>query len=133
MAKEPDVARVAAAFNTPGLKYRSFGNMPVRHEAPRGETANPHDPETVLRELRSSAAAARLAAAEAATAEATVMIVPEPAPPPPEIVPRRAVEARLPEVAPPPPPREPVAQPEPPRAAMPIPPPEPVAPPAPPR
>jgi len=62
MGQEPDVARVAAAMNTPGLKYRSFGNLPVRSESLRG-AAVAADPETVLRELRSSAAAARAAAA----------------------------------------------------------------------
>ena len=30
MGQEHDVARVAAALNTPGLRYRSFGNEPVR-------------------------------------------------------------------------------------------------------
>lgn len=30
MAQDGDVARVAAALNTPGLRYRSFGNEPVR-------------------------------------------------------------------------------------------------------
>lgn len=30
MAQDNDVARVAAAMNTPGFKYRSFGNEPVR-------------------------------------------------------------------------------------------------------
>lgn len=33
MAMENDVARIRAALNTPGLKYRSFGNQPVRGEA----------------------------------------------------------------------------------------------------
>jgi len=32
MAMENDVARIRAALNTPGLKYRSFGNQPVRGE-----------------------------------------------------------------------------------------------------
>lgn len=30
MAKDSDVARVAAAMNAPGFRYRSFGNEPVR-------------------------------------------------------------------------------------------------------
>ena len=30
MAQDNDVARMAAAMNTPGFKYRSFGNEPVR-------------------------------------------------------------------------------------------------------
>ncbi|RVT96923.1 hypothetical protein EOD42_11005 [Rhodovarius crocodyli] len=30
MAQDSDVARVAATLNTPGLRYRSFGNEPVR-------------------------------------------------------------------------------------------------------
>ena len=68
MGQEPDVARVAAAMNTPGLKYRSFGNLPVRSESPRGDAVTV-DPEAVLRELRSSAAAARAAAADPAMAE----------------------------------------------------------------
>ena len=52
------MARVAAAMNTPGLKYRSFGNLPVRTESPRGEAAA-LGPEDVLRELRSASATAR--------------------------------------------------------------------------
>ena len=31
MAQDSDVARVAAAMNAPGFKYRSFGNEPVRN------------------------------------------------------------------------------------------------------
>ncbi|WP_424810365.1 hypothetical protein [Roseococcus sp. YIM B11640] len=79
MAKEPDVARVAAAFNTPGLKYRSFGNLPVRNDSPRAETLA--DPEAVLRELRAAnaardaEAAAAAAAAAAALAQASVPVV----------------------------------------------------------
>lgn len=75
MAKEPDVARVAAAFNAPGLKYRSFGNMPVRNDAPRSEAAS-QDPEAVLREIRAAAAVARLAEAEAAAAPVEVEVLP---------------------------------------------------------
>ncbi len=33
MARDPDVARVAAALKSPGLRYRSFGNEPVRGAA----------------------------------------------------------------------------------------------------
>ena len=96
MAKEPDVARVAAAFNAPGLKYRSFGNMPVRSETVRSETgrsetgrseAVPQDPEAILREIRAAARQARQAEIEAPDAEpepvespAAVVAGPPPAP-----------------------------------------------------
>ncbi len=52
------MARVAAAMNTPGLKYRSFGNLPVRTEPARGDGA-PIGPEEVLRELRAVSASLR--------------------------------------------------------------------------
>ncbi|MBS7793018.1 hypothetical protein KTR66_23755, partial [Roseococcus sp. SDR] len=67
MGQEPDVARVAAAMNTPGLKYRSFGNLPVRTEPARGDGAS-LGPQEVLRELRTVSAALR--AEEAAPAAA---------------------------------------------------------------
>jgi hypothetical protein len=35
MAQDSDVARVAAALRSPGLRYRSFGNEPVRGSPPR--------------------------------------------------------------------------------------------------
>jgi hypothetical protein len=34
MAQDVDIARVATALNAPGLRYRSFGNEPVRAPAP---------------------------------------------------------------------------------------------------
>ena len=34
MRQDTDVARMAAALRTPSLKYRSFGNEPVRHASP---------------------------------------------------------------------------------------------------
>jgi hypothetical protein len=34
MPQDKDIARVAAALRTPGLKYRNFGNEPVRPGAP---------------------------------------------------------------------------------------------------
>ncbi len=106
MANEPDVARVAAAFNAPGLRYRSFGNMPVRTDAPRRE-ASSQSPEVVLRELRSTSAAVRLAEGEAslpprasapmdvegdtvtfpASGFAPAPVAPAPAPPPPVMAP----------------------------------------------
>ena len=75
MAQDPDVARVAAALKAPGIRYRNFGNTPVRrplqpvapaadprpeaapaaglaapapHEAPAGPAARPPDPVTLL-------------------------------------------------------------------------------------
>lgn len=56
MSTEPDVARVAAAFNAPGLRYRSFGNKPVRNDAPRRDL----DSQAAETLLRSPAAATRL-------------------------------------------------------------------------
>ncbi|WP_376090931.1 hypothetical protein ACE7GA_20805 [Roseomonas sp. CCTCC AB2023176] len=35
MAQDSDVARMAAALRTPSLRYRSFGNEPVRNPGPR--------------------------------------------------------------------------------------------------
>ena len=51
MGQEPDVARVVAAMSMPGLRYRSFGNLPVRSE-PRRDDIKAPSPEDVLRELR---------------------------------------------------------------------------------
>src|SRR3954467_8178527 len=41
MSQDDDIARVAAALRTPGLKYRNFGNEPVRQgvPAPAGDAA----------------------------------------------------------------------------------------------
>ncbi|MFC7473306.1 hypothetical protein ACFQS7_03015 [Dankookia sp. GCM10030260] len=36
MSQDEDIVRVAAALRAPGLKYRNFGNEPVRSESPAG-------------------------------------------------------------------------------------------------
>lgn len=53
MRDDADIARVAAALNAPGLRYRSFNNAPVRvHPGIRGDVtmAAPAAPEPVLAE-----------------------------------------------------------------------------------
>lgn len=127
------MARVAAAMNTPGLKYRSFGNLPIRAEAPRKNAAAP-SPEEVLRELRATAAATREAPAERQpagrppaeppSALAPIMAVPliegtlNPYTPPPaprfRPLPRSALREAAPSASPPPLPPVMTAPPRPP-------------------
>jgi len=104
------VARVAAAMNTPGLKYRSFGNLPVRTEPAREDAAVPGT-EGVLRQLR--AAAAREAPPERPAVEPSSALGPIMAVPP--------IEDTLNPYTPPPAPRfRPPAM-KPPEAAAPAP------------
>ncbi|MBX9750415.1 MAG: hypothetical protein K5Q68_12595, partial [Roseococcus sp.] len=83
-------------MNTPGLKYRSFGNLPVRADAAREDATLP-GPEEVLRELRSAAAAAREVPPEPPVAERATALAPMMAVPP--------IEDTLNPYAPPPAPR----------------------------
>jgi hypothetical protein len=71
MAQDSDVARVAAALKAPGLRYRSFGNEPVR--APRVDVSNVTDAYPLLGAAM-EAAADDMASPELYTAE------PEPTP-----------------------------------------------------
>ena len=99
MAQDSDVARVAAALKAPGLRYRSFGNEPVR--APRVEVSNVTDAYPLL------GAAMESAADDLASPE---LAAPQPEPPAPA-----PVEPAPPVVAAyvPPPEPEPIAEPEP--------------------
>ncbi len=101
MAQDSDVARVAAALKAPGLRYRSFGNEPVR--APRVDVSNVTDAYPLL-------GAAMEAAADDIAAPELAMPAAEPTPPePPYVEPAPPVVAAY---VPPPQP-EPVAAPEP--------------------
>ena len=101
MAQDSDVARVAAALKAPGLRYRSFGNEPVR--APRVDVSNVTDAYPLL------GAAMEAAADDIASPELAAPAA-EPTPPEPPFV-----EPAPPVVAAyvPPPEPEPVAAPEP--------------------
>lgn len=149
MRQDTDVARMAAALRTPSLKYRSFGNEPVRTApaAAAGEHAEnqafgilgkalsgAHDlpPDTVL------GSAPPVAPSAIASADMTPGAAPQPAvavtPPLPPLVPRAPVMTP-PDPVPPPLPAAPVQRaataplvpqavpPAPPRPLMPAPPP----------
>ncbi len=122
MTQEHDVARVAAALNTPGLRYRSFRNEPVRVK-PVPEAEVPQPPTAMPSELPDPA--------QPAAEDVILLDLPESLPPPllvtlgamPEAVPAPAPEPPAAPVAaaPPPPPAE-----TPPPAAMPAPAPAPL-------
>ena len=108
MAQDSDVARVAAALKAPGLRYRSFGNEPVR--APRVDVSTVNDAYPLLGAAMESAAD-DMAAPELTAAEPEPMPAPEP------------VQAELPPISAYVPPPEPVhaAPPEPVYVAPPAP------------
>ena len=87
MAQDSDVARVAAALKAPGLRYRSFGNEPVR--TPRVDMSNVADTFPLLGAAMESAA--------------DDMASPEIAPAPePEPMPEYRAAEPIPEYIPPP-------------------------------
>ncbi|MCX8133041.1 MAG: hypothetical protein N3D18_03645 [Roseococcus sp.] len=117
MAEEPEVARIRAALNTPGLKYRSFGNPPIRAEpeslaerSPRPQAETTPDFSSPPAPAVESEAPAVDWAALAAAAEAVAPAVP-PAPAPTASAPGGTSAA-------PPPPPSPVPDSAPPFALL---------------
>ncbi len=138
MAQDSDVARVAAALKAPGLRYRSFGNEPVR--APRVDVSNVTDAYPLLGAAMEAAAddiaAPELAIPEPAPAPAPLPepVAAEPPPVLPAYVPPPVPRPEPMQVAPPPPylPPEPAPLPSLFAQALSQPPPAPLAEPAPP-
>jgi hypothetical protein len=135
MRQDTDVARMAAALRTPSLKYRSFGNEPVRHPQPTPPPAE----ESAFDALGDALAGAHELAPDTVlgASEPPPPAPPEPFPPPPaySVMPAEAPAAYSAPVPPPPEPLPPVPPPQPaqaaPRPHLPVPPAPPPLPPVP--
>ncbi|WP_160121430.1 hypothetical protein [Rhodovarius lipocyclicus] len=114
MAQDSDVARVAAALNTPGLRYRSFGNEPVRVRPAPPVVVEEVFPEALEPEFAPESEFLPESAPESMAEPELPPLPPlnfEPLPEPPPVVAAAPVE---PPPAPEPPPPPPPPQPEPP-------------------
>ncbi len=116
MREDADVARVVAALNAPGMRYRSFNNPPVRVRPVAPPAPEPEEPAHALPPETAPLAAFEFAAPEDLTQvedvalNAAAFLAAMASAAPPEPAPEPAMEAAPPEPAPEPAP-EPEARP----------------------